>query len=115
MFIVIRKYYIIAGRGEEWVQRVQGGLMPLLYTVPGFLAHYDLEVRHDEVVSISLFETQEAWEASQPRTARWTLEQLTPLLQTFPEITAGQVKASSHPLHRPQEADEMRNNQYWFA
>jgi heme-degrading monooxygenase HmoA len=115
MFIVIRKYYIIPGRGEEWVQRVQGGLVPLLYTVPGFLAHYDLEVHDDEVVSISLFEAQEAWEASQPRTARWTLEQLTPLLQTFPEITTGQVKASSHPLHRPQGADEMRNIQYWFA
>ncbi len=109
MFIVIRKYYIIAGRGEEWMQRVQAGLVPLRRTVPGFRVRYDVEVRNAEVLSISLFETQRAWEASQPRTARWTLEQLTPLLQTLPEITTGQVRASSEPLHLPAVTVEMSN------
>ena len=115
MYLAIRKYYIIPGQAEEWMLRVHTGWVPLLQAVPGFHAYYALHVRDDEVVSISLFETQAGWEASQPRTARWTLEQLTPLLQTFPEITTGQVMASSHPLHRPKAADEMSNSSYSFA
>ncbi len=99
MYSMIRKYYIIPGTAGEWMQRVQEGLVPLLQEGPEFLAHYDVEVRTDEVVSISLFETQAAAEASLPRTACWTLEHLTPLMQTFPEITAGPVKASSEPVH----------------
>ena len=99
MYTMIRKYYIIPGTAGEWMQRVQEGLVPLLREGPEFLAHYDVEVRPDEVVSISLFETQAGAQASLPRTAHWTREQLTPLLQTFPEITAGHVKASSEPVH----------------
>jgi hypothetical protein len=99
MYIMIRKYYIIPGTGGEWMQRVQEGLVPLLREGPEFLAHYDVKVRTDEVVSISQFETQAGAEASLSRTARWILEHLTPLLQTFPEITVGQVKASSEPVH----------------
>jgi hypothetical protein len=100
MYTIIRKYSIIPGTAGEWMQRVQEGLVPLLREVAEFLAHYDVEVRSDEVVSISLFETQAAAEASLSRTACWTREQLTPLLQTFPEITVGPVKASSEPLSR---------------
>jgi hypothetical protein len=99
MYTMIRKHYIIPGMGGEWMQRVQKGLVPLLKEVPEFLAYYDVEVRTDEVVSISMFETQAGAQASQPRIARWTLEHLTPLLQTFPEITVGHVKASSEPVH----------------
>ena len=99
MYSMIRKYSLIPGTAGEWLQRVQEGLLPLLQEGPEFLAHYDVEVRTDEVVSISMFETQAGAEASLPRTARWTLEQLTPLLQTLPEIIVGHVKASSEPLH----------------
>ena len=99
MYTMIRKYYIIPGTGGEWMQRVQEGLVPLLREGPEFLAHYDVEVRTDEVVSISMFETQAGAEASQPRIVRWTRDHLAPLLQTFPEITAGPVKASSEPVH----------------
>jgi hypothetical protein len=115
MYLVIRKYSLIPGKGEEWMHRVQAGLVPLLQEVSGFRAHYDVEVRDDEVVSISLFETQGAWEASQLRTVRWTLEQVSPLLQTFPEITTGQVKASSEPLLLLAVTAEMGNVPYSFA
>jgi hypothetical protein len=115
MYLVIHKSSLIAGKGEEWMQRVQAGLVPLLQAVPGFRARYDVEVRDDEVVSISLFETQGEWEAAQPRTASWFLTQVTPLLQTFPEITTGQVKASSEPLHLLAAADEVKDVQWYFA
>ncbi len=99
MYTMIRKYYIIPGTGGEWMQRVQKGLVPLMREVPEFLAYYDVEVRADEVVSISMFETQAGAEASQPGIVRWTLEHLSPLLQTLPEIIVGHVKASSEPVH----------------
>jgi hypothetical protein len=110
MYTMIRKYYIIPGTGGEWMQRVQEGLVPLLREGPEFFAYYDVEVRTDEVVSISLFETQAGAEASLSRTARWILEHLTPLLQTFPEITVGHVKASSELVHlsSPGKAGEKR-------
>lgn len=100
MYMMIRKYYIIPGTVGQWMQRVQEGLMPLVREVPGFIAYYDLEVRDDEVVSISIFETQAGAEASRQRATTWFLEQLAPLLQTFPEITAGQVRAASEPVYR---------------
>ncbi len=108
MDLVIRKYSIIPGQAEEWMHRVQAGLVPLLQEMPGFHASYALQVRDDEVVSISLFETQGEWEAAQPPTARWFLNELTPFVQTFPAITVGHVKASSERVHlsSPGKADE---------
>jgi hypothetical protein len=91
MYASIRKYYIIPGTADEFLQRVREGFVPLISQVPGFEAYYVLQVRNDEVVSISLFDTQGGAEESVRRAAAWVAEHLVSLLQGFPEITVGHV------------------------
>jgi heme-degrading monooxygenase HmoA len=91
MYASIREYYIIPGTAEEFLRRVQEGFVPLISQVPGFGAYYVLQVRNDEVVSISLFDTQAGAEESVRRAAAWVAEHLVSFLQGFPEITVGHV------------------------
>lgn len=94
MYIAVRKYYIHPGAVEEWMRRVQEGFVPLINAMPGFLAYYALKVGDDEAVTISIFETQKGAEASVQRAAEWVAKHLVSLIQTFPEITVGQVSVS---------------------
>src|ERR1700694_5835966 len=91
MYIAIRKYYIIPGTVEEWMQRVQQGFVPLISQVPGFQAYYALKVREDEAVTISIFDTQAGAEESVRRAAAWVANNLAALNQGLPEITVGHV------------------------
>jgi heme-degrading monooxygenase HmoA len=94
MYASIRKYYIIPGTAEEFLRRVQGGFVPLISQVPGFQAYYVLQVRDDEVISVSIFDTQAGAEDSVRRAAEWVAKNIASFIQGLPEITAGQVKIS---------------------
>jgi heme-degrading monooxygenase HmoA len=91
VYIAVRKYYVIPGMVEEWMQRVQRGFVPLISEVPGFQAYYALKVREDEAVTISIFETQAGAEESVRRAAAWVAHNLVALNQGLPEITVGSV------------------------
>lgn len=95
MHASIRKYSIIPGTGKEFLQRVQEGFVPIISQVPGFAAYYVLEVGENQVISISLFDTQAGAEASVQQAADWVRRHLVQFLQGPPEITAvGQVRIS---------------------
>jgi heme-degrading monooxygenase HmoA len=95
MYTAIRKYYVIPGRGDELIQRVQGGFVPIISEVSGFVAYYLLEVRNDEIVSISIFDTRTGAEESTRRAATWVEKNIASLIQGLPEITVGAVKVCS--------------------
>ena len=95
MFASVRKYYIIPGTAEEFLRRVRGGFVPLISQVAGFQAYYVLQVRNDEVVSVSVFDTQVGAEESVRRAADWVAKNLSPFIQGLPEITVGEVKVSA--------------------
>jgi len=95
MYASIRKYYIIPGTLEELLRRVQEGFVPLISQIPGFRAYYVLEVRNDEVLSISIFDTQAGAEESVRRSADWVAKDLASFLQGLPEIIVGQVRVQS--------------------
>lgn len=101
MYIAIRKYYIIPGSVDEFMQRVQGGFVPVISQVPGFISYYALKVRNDEVVTISIFETRVGAEESTPRALEWVQKNIAWLIQGFPEVMIGQVRASSEPVDLP--------------
>ncbi len=95
MHASIRKYSIIPGTGKEFLQRVQEGFVPIISQVQGFAAYYVLEVGENQVISISLFDTQAGAETSVQKAADWVARNLAPVLQGRPEITAvGQVRIS---------------------
>ncbi len=98
MYIAIRKYYIIPGMIGEWMQRVQEGFVPIISQVPGYVAYYALEVRNDEAVTVSIFDTQAGAEESVRRATEWVTKNLVSLNQGLPEITVGQVRVQSGPV-----------------
>ena len=108
MYIAIRKYYIIPGSDDEFMQRVQGGFVPIISQVPGFIAYYALQVRDDEVVTISIFKTKTGAEESTPRALAWVQKNIAGLIQGhgFPEVTVGRVRACSELI--AQHTDKLR-------
>ena len=94
MYASVRKYYIIPGTAGEFLRRVQGGFVPLISQVPEFRAYYVLQVRDDEVISVSIFDSQAGAEESVRRAADWVAKNISSFIQGLPEITVGQVKIS---------------------
>jgi heme-degrading monooxygenase HmoA len=92
MYASIRKYYIIPGTAEEFLRRVQGGFVPLISQVSGFRAYYVLQVRDDQVISISLFDSQAGAEESVRRAADWVAKNISAFMQGLPEIMVGHVR-----------------------
>jgi quinol monooxygenase YgiN len=95
MYIAIRKYYVIPGSVDEFMQRVQEGFVPIISQAPGFIAYHALRVRNDETVTISIFETRVGAEESTPHALEWVRKNIAGLINGLPEVTVGEVRASS--------------------
>ena len=96
-YMAIRQYHIIPGTGEEFLQRVQAGFVPIISRMPGFISYDALQIGNDRIVSISVFDTPVGVIESTPRALQWVQENIAGLLQGMPEVMAGQVGASSEP------------------
>ena len=92
MYIVIRSYDLIAGTREEFIQRVQERLIPLLNRVPGFRAFTLLESGDNNVTFISTFNKFADAKASARLTNDWHTEHLNVYIQWYTRIAAGHVK-----------------------
>jgi len=102
MYTVIRKYDLIPGTVEEFIQHVQESLVPIMRRVPGFRAYYLLEVGVNEVAAISMFDTLVDAKASARQTAAWVAEYSELFFQGFSKPMAGQVRVQvqSEPGHK---------------
>lgn len=96
-YMAIRRYHIIPGTGEEFLQRVQAGFVPIISRIPGFIAYDALQIGNDQIVSISVFDTPVGVIESTPRALRWVQGNIAELIEGIPEVMAGQVGASSEP------------------
>ena len=96
-YMAIRRYQVIPGTGEEFLQRVQAGFVPIISRMPGFIAYDALQIGNDQIVSISVFDTPVGVIESTPRALRWVQENIAELIEGIPEVMAGQVGASSEP------------------
>ena len=66
MYASIRKYSIKPGCMEEVMRRIQGEFVFLIRQEPGFLDYYALRVGPNEVLTVSIFDTQAGAEGSPP-------------------------------------------------
>jgi hypothetical protein len=107
MYIAIRKYYIIPGTIGEWMRRVKEGFVPIISQVPGFVGYYALEVRNDEAVTISIFDTQAGADESVRQAVEWVDHNLASLNQGLPEITVGQARVHSDLVSLPMESQNV--------
>ncbi len=52
MYTVIRKYDLVPGTLEEFIQHVQASLVPILSRMPGFRAYSLVEIGGNDVAAI---------------------------------------------------------------
>ncbi len=92
MFVAIRYYQTDPGSVDEVVRRVKEGFVPLIRDTPGFVSYLVLapSEREDELVSVSVFESQEGAEGSNEKAEAWVRQNLSELL-LLPEFAAGEV------------------------
>jgi heme-degrading monooxygenase HmoA len=97
MYTVIRKYDVIPGTLEEFIQHVQESLVPIINRVPGFRAYYLLEVGDNEAVAISTFDTLADARGAAKQTAAWVAEHTELFFQGFSKPMAGPVRVQGEP------------------
>jgi len=95
MFAAIRKYSIKPQFMHEFMQRIQAEFLHIISREPGFTAYYALQVGNNEVLTISVFETQAGAEGSTPLAFAWVNKNLAGFIQGEPETTVGRVFGSS--------------------
>jgi len=95
MYAAIRKYTIKPNFIDEVMQRIQGKFLQIISREPGFTAYYAVRVGNDEVLTISVFETQAGAEGSTPLALVWVNKNLVGFIQGEPQTKVGWVFGSS--------------------
>jgi Antibiotic biosynthesis monooxygenase len=106
MYTVIRTYDLIPGMKEEFIQRVQKSLVPILYHVPGCRAYTLLEAGDNQVAVISAFTTFADAKASAQLTGDWLTEHTELFIEGYSKIAAGRVRVQSEPACLSQTSSE---------
>lgn len=88
MYVVIRRY-VNGGPIEEIARRAREGVVPMLRRHRGFRAYYVLGCDDGSIVSVSVFDDQEAAMSSNDQVRQWVAANLKDLLPTPSEILAG--------------------------
>ncbi len=96
MYATVRRYEGVTDP-REVARRVGEGFVPLISQVPGFVAYYILEAEDGTLVSNTVYEDRAGAEESNRRAADFVREHLSPLIQSPPQITAGEVVAHKGP------------------
>lgn len=93
MYVAIRRIKVKPGVMDEATRKVENEFVPIVSSVPGFVEYYTVQVGEDVGLTISVFESQEAAEESNRRSAEWVKQSLAPLAAGPLEIVAvGEVR-----------------------
>ena len=92
MYVTVRRYEGVTDPSEI-TRQVQGGFIPIISEMPGFVAYYWVDAGDGVMVSTSVFEHKEAEEQSNWRAGDFVAQHLAPLLPNPPQITAGELVA----------------------
>ena len=106
MYAVIRKYNLLPGTVEEFIQQVQTGLVPIFHQIPGFKAYYLVDIGENEVAVISLFDTLADAKASANETMTGINEHTDLYFQGFSKLMAGLVRVHIDSSHLPLTSKE---------
>jgi hypothetical protein len=95
MYAAIRKYSIKSKFINEVMQRIQGEFLHIINREPGFIAYYAMRDGDNDVLTISIFETQSGAEGSTPLALEWVTRNLVGFVQGEPQTNVGWVFGSS--------------------
>ena len=94
MYAVIRKFDRMRSP-EEAGRRAEAGLVPILRQAPGFRGYYVVRGGDEMVVSITMFDTQDAVQEAHRRAMGWIKDHLGDLVGGEPEVISGEVVISA--------------------
>lgn len=92
MYAAMRRYEGVTDPSEAG-RRVDEGFVPIVSSVPGFVAYYWVDAGGGVMVSTGVFENPAGAEESSRRAADWVKDNLASLLPTPPLTTTGEVVA----------------------
>ena len=91
MYAAFRRGSVQPGKADAVLQHISDSVLPLVTNVPGFLSFYAVRLGEDEIITVSVFETQAQAEASSAVAAGWVLAHIAPLLAGPLDISGGEV------------------------
>lgn len=97
MFVSIRKYHGMDDADEIGIRLHASDFLHRLRSLPGFRGYYAVDCGDGVGVSISLYDTLEAVEASNRLAAEWAQAECGSLLPNPPEIISGEIVAMTLP------------------
>ena len=89
MYGAIRNYRVTDA--DEIARRVKDEFIPLVRTVPGFVAYYVIDGGDGTLTSVTICEDSTGVEESTLRASEWVQERLADLIESGPDVTAGDV------------------------
>ena len=93
MFVSVRQYR--SSDPAEVGRRAQEGFVPIVREVAGFSAWYLVDGGDGSLTTITLAEDQAGVEESVSKAAEWVRESVADLLEGEPNVSNGEVVASS--------------------
>jgi hypothetical protein len=89
---VLRHYTLKPKDVDEVVRRIAEGGVPIIKSIPGFVAYGILDAGGGKLVTYSVYESQVGTEESTKRAAAWVKEHIASMLPTPPQVLAGEVQ-----------------------
>ncbi|MBI2955324.1 MAG: antibiotic biosynthesis monooxygenase [Chloroflexi bacterium] len=91
MYASIRRYKVEPKSLDEVIKKVRGSFVTMIDKTPGFISYYVLKSGADEVVFVSVFETQAEVEKANRQEADWIKQSVATLLPHPPEVIVGEA------------------------
>jgi hypothetical protein len=106
MFVSVRHYRLREGSMDDLARRVDETFADQISSQPGFVSYEFLDCGDGEVMTVSVFQTEEEAEASRELAQRWTEEHLRDFRFTQLEGARGEVLVSraAHEMLTPVHA-----------
>jgi hypothetical protein len=93
MFAAIRTYRITDI--DELSEIVREGFLPIIESVPGFVAYYVVDAGDGIASSITICESKTGVEESNSRAAEWVEEHVLQFIESGPAVVTGEVTAET--------------------
>ena len=97
MYASIRRYTIPAGSVDTLMDQINKRFSNIVSGTDGFIAYYANDAGGGQVVTVGIFETQEAADASGKLAAQWVAQNFASRGDHKPHVAAGPVKAHRLP------------------
>ncbi len=113
MYASVRRYEGVTNPAEA-ARRVREGWLPVVSSIPGFVAYYWIDSGNGVMLSTSVFRDQAGAEESNRRAKGWVADNIASLLPNPAQITAGTVvahkeRAGSQPQPRDSAASSLES------